>query len=96
MCGIALLADEEIGGGIMIAVVGVLLAIWGKYISNNKVFKTWWKQVTDANLEPQIAASTGVAVKVYNKNPQKRTLRKIAQLNPAATAIEEQLAAKKN
>lgn len=75
---------------------GVPLLIWGKVISENKAFKKWWKQVTDNNLEPQIAASVQTAIAVYNKNPQERTLKKIAELNPAAAeAIRAQLAQKK-
>lgn len=75
---------------------GVVLIIAGKLISNEKTFKTWWKQVTDANLEPQIAQNVSTAIAVYNKNPQKRTLKKIAELNPAAAEqIAQMLAAKK-
>lgn len=75
---------------------GVPLMIWGRNISHNKAFKKWWKQITDANLEPQIAASVQTAIAVYNKNPQERTLKKIAELNPAAAeAIRAQLAKQK-
>ncbi len=96
MGGILTLADEMVTEGIIFIVIGLALAIWGKQISANKAFKTWWKQVTDADLEPKIAQSTDVAIQVYNKNPQKRTLKKIAELNPAAAEnIERQLAAKK-
>lgn len=76
-------------------VIGVALAIWGKIISSNKAFKTWWKQVENANLVPAIARDVNVAVQIYNKNPGKKTLQKIAALNPAAAAhIEQSLAAK--
>jgi hypothetical protein len=96
LVGIYSIVDETIVEGVIAIVVGLALAIWGKQISENKAFKTWWKQVTDANLEPQIAQSVDVAIQVYNKNPQKRTLKKIAELNPAAAeSIERQLAAKK-
>lgn len=97
MMGIFSIVEETVGEGIICIIVGLALAILGKLISENKAFKTWWKQVTDANLEPQIAQSVDVAIKVYSKNPQKRTLKKIAELNPAAAEnIEKQLAAKKN
>lgn len=96
LAGIYGIAEETVAEGVVAIVVGLALAILGKHISENKSFKTWWKQVTDANLEPQIAQSLDIAIQIYNKNPQKRTLKKIAELNPAAAEnIEKQLAAKK-
>ena len=89
--------EEEILIGIVLGIAGLAFAIWGKKISEDKAFKKWWQQVIDNNLEPQIAQSEAVAFNVYNKNPQKRTLKKIAALNPrAAASIERALAAKKN
>ena len=94
--GIMGAVDGEIMGGIAIILFGAAIFWWGKTIIDDKAFQKWWKQVTDANLEPQIAASVNVAVQIYRKNPQKRTLKKIAQLNPqAAQYIEKQIAAKK-
>ena len=81
--------EEELAGGIMLAIVGLALAIWGKNISENKAFKKWWQQVIDNNLEGKIAQSESVAIEIYNKNPQKRTLKKIAALNPGAAASIE-------
>jgi ATP phosphoribosyltransferase regulatory subunit len=75
--------------------IGVFSAVLDA-ASDNKAFKKWWKQITDANLEPEIAKSTYIAMEIYNKNPQKRTLDKIAQLNPsAAEMIQQQLNAQK-
>lgn len=92
--GIYSFADDEASAIALIA-VGLALMLWGRNISKNKQFKKWWKQVEDNNLEPQIAASTDLAIEIYKKNPQKRTLKKIAALNPsAAEMIEKQLAAK--
>ncbi len=82
--GISGIAEGEVVGGIMVIIVGIPLLIWGRIISDNKAFKKWWKQVTDANLEPQIAQDFQTAIAIYNKNPQKRTLKKIETLNPAA------------
>lgn len=94
--GIAAIAEGEIGGGIAIIALGVVFLVWARSISKNKSFKKWWKQIKDNNLEPQIAASTEMAISIYNKNPQKRTLKKIAELNPAAAGqIEKSLAQKK-
>lgn len=81
---------------LVMLIPGIALVIWARNISHNKAFKKWWKQVTDANLEPQIAANVQTAIAVYNKNPQERTLKKIEELNPAAAAqIRAQLAQKK-
>ena len=75
---------------------GLALAIWGRSISHNKAFKKWWKQIEEKNLEPVIARDLNTAIAVYNKNPQKRTLKKIATLNPSfAQQIEQSIAKKK-
>lgn len=96
MCGIMMFPEGEIFGGIVLILVGAALIFWGKNVSANKSFKKWWQQVVDANLVPEIARSTQTAIAIYNKNPQKRTLQKIAELNPAAASqIEQQLAARK-
>ena len=74
----------SVGGAIAFIVAGLLLAVWGKNISDNKAFKTWWQQVVDKGLIPQIAQNSATAIAIYNKNPQTRTLQKIRELNPAA------------
>lgn len=75
---------------------GIGLAVWGKSISNDKAFKKWWKQVEEKNLEPVIAKDLNTAIVVYQKNPQERTLKKIAALNPDfAQHIRQNIAAKK-
>ena len=75
---------------------GLALAIWGRNISHNKSFTKWWKQIEEKNLEPVIARDLNTAIAVYNKNPQKRTLKKIATLNPAfAEHIQQSVANKK-
>ena len=88
--------SESIGGAIALIIAGLALAVWGKNISDNKAFKTWWQQVVDAGLVPQIAQNTATAIAIYNKNPQHRTLNKIRELNPAAAQqIAASIAAKK-
>lgn len=85
------------GPAILMILLGIVLMAWGKSISDDKAFKTWWKQIEDNNLQPQIAQSAQFALEVYNKNPQERTLKKIAELNPsAAEQIRAALAAKKS
>jgi hypothetical protein len=82
---------------VIAVIAGIALLICGKLISNDKAFKKWWKQVKDAGLEPQIAQNVETAIAVYNKNPNNKTLKKIAQLNPAAAErITALLAAKKS
>lgn len=65
---------------------GIALLICGKLVSNEKVFKTWWKKVRAAGLEEQIKTDASVARMVYEKYPKKRTLKEIAKLNPEAAA----------
>ena len=95
MGGIMGAAEGEEGMAFLI-LVGIPLIVWGKIISNNKAFKKWWKQIEDKNLEPVIARDLNTAIAIYNKNPQKRTLKKIATLNPSfAQQIEQSIANKK-
>ncbi len=74
---------------IAVALIAAAIALiaWGKKISNDKAFKVWWKQVVDAGLEPRIAEDANLALAIYKKNPQKRTLNKILALNPSAVFI---------
>lgn len=90
--GIMMIKEGEVGGGLCAILAAVPFLLGGKWISNNKTFNKWWKQVKDANLEPEISKSIGIAIEIYNKNPGKRTLEKIRELNPAAAAqIEKSL-----
>ena len=95
MSGIAAFS-ASVGGAIAMILIGLAMAVWGKNISDNKAFKTWWQQVVDAGLVSQIAQNTATAIAVYNKNPQTRTLQKIRELNPAAAQqIQASIDAKK-
>lgn len=81
---------------LLLAIPGIALLIWARKISHDKEFKKWWQQIIDNNLQPQIATSVQTALAIYNKNPQERTLKKIAELNPAAAQhIRQSLAAQK-
>lgn len=95
-CGIGVIIEPEdmgVGVGIVLILLGLALIVQGKRISENKKFKKWWKQIEDNHLEPEIAKSAELAVTIYNKNPQKRTLEAIRKLNPAAAAqIEKSIA----
>ncbi|MBE6941970.1 MAG: hypothetical protein E7455_06810 [Ruminococcaceae bacterium] len=88
--------SEDAELAVILLVIGVVFAIWGKQISNNKAFKKWWKQIEDNNLETAIAQDLNTAVATYQKNPQQRTIKKIAALNPAfAEHIRKNIANKK-
>lgn len=92
--GIVSITEGEAATGLGKIVMAVPFLIGGKWISSNKAFNKWWKQVKDLNLEPEIAKSVDTAVAVYAKNPEKRTLEKIRELNPAAAAQIERGIAK--
>lgn len=98
-CGMALYGIVVITEGAVVIGLGAIAAavpflIGGKWISDNKEFNKWWKQVRKLNLEPEIAKSIDTAVAVYAKNPEKRTLEKIRKLNPAAAAQIERSTSK--
>lgn len=76
--------EESVGLAIVLVVAGIALIAFGKKISEDKSFKVWWKQVIDAGLEPRIAEDAKIALEIYKKNPQPRTLKKILSLNPSA------------
>ena len=86
---IMMLFSGEIVAGIGCAAVAAVLLYLGKKISEKKSFDKWWKQVEKANLEPEIRRSRETAVEIYRKNPEKRTLEKIRNLNPAAAVFIE-------
>lgn len=85
---------NEWGVGIVFLLLGIGMTMGAAKISEEKAFQAWWKQVRDANLEPEISKSVQVAVDIYNKNPRKQTLEKIRELNPAAAAQIERGIAK--
>lgn len=63
--------------------------LYSNWVADRKAFKKWWKQIKDANLEPRIAESEELALEIYRKNPERRTLEKIRALNPTAAALIE-------
>ena len=87
---------EDVAAAIGLAAVGVAMMIWGRSISKDKAFKKWWKQIEDNHLESAIAQDLNTAITIYQKNPDKRTIKKIEELNPQfATYITENIAKKK-
>lgn len=89
LCGISEFTNYGFVYGLPWFLAAIPFVFLAKVISNHKAFRKWWKQVEKANLVPQIAGSTQIALEVYQKNPQKRTLKKIAELNPEAAALIE-------
>ena len=87
---------EDFFGAVIFVLMGLALIYWANEISENKAFKKWWKQIKDNDLEPVIAKDLNTAIAVYQKNPQSRTVKKIATLNPSfAEYIEKNIVAKK-
>ena len=80
---------------ILPAILGVAMLIWGKVISNNKAFKTWWKGLEEAGIPERIKTDDAMAELIYQKHPKKATLNKIRQLNPGAAAAIEAALVKK-
>ena len=76
--------EESVILAIVLIAAGIALIALGSKISHDKSFKVWWKQVIDAGLEPRIAEDAKIALEIYKKNPQPRTLKKILSLNPSA------------
>lgn len=85
-CGLAMGGLVTIGEdaqlSVFLIIIGAALILWGRYISNEKAFETWWQQVEQNGLEAHVATDLNVAIEVYKKNPQERTINKIATLNP--------------
>lgn len=84
MAGIGLLFTGLIPPGIGLIAAAAVLFYIAKQISRKKSFDQWWKQIEKAGLEPEIRNSLDVAVQIYKKNPEPRTLEKIRSLNPTA------------
>ena len=56
--GIALLVSGEVTGGIVMLIIGILLAVWAAGISEKKQFKQWRKDLQAKGLEPRIASDS--------------------------------------
>ena len=93
--GLVVAAVGNFVTGIVIALVGAAAALISWQISSRNFFRAWWKQIEDANLEDAIRADVTVAMRIYTKNPSKRTLKKIRTLNPQAADMIEEAIGKK-
>ncbi len=81
-------SDVEIWIGMAIA--GVILSLFSKWLGERKILKTLKKNVKEQNMEANIRASTELAVAIYNKAPCKPVQKYITELNPAAGEIINQ------
>ena len=86
--GVVMVVSSVYLTGIILIVVSVGLffagLFLGKTITEAKVFRKWKKQIKAEGLEEKIKIDTVFALKVYNMNPDKRTLNYIKSLNPEA------------
>ena len=56
-------------------------------IGNNKNFKLWMKSLRERGILDQIPNNTELAVKLYEANPDKKTLKYLQTANPQAAMI---------
>lgn len=89
MIGIMLLIDGMILEGIIFAILGIPLFLLGRRISQNKAFKKWWQELEKKGVIAQATTSQEVAMAIYKKDPQKRTLEAIRKINPMAALVIE-------
>lgn len=97
MVGLIVAFTESIVGGVIVALIGVGLALWGAKVSENKQFRVWKQKIESDGMTNRIKEDVKVAVMVYNSNPGKKSLAYISQLNPVAgELIAEKTRSKKN
>jgi len=78
--------------GIVFLLLGLVGVIAGRVIHLNKTYDKWWSENVDSELEKEIAQSQEKCIEIYNRNPQRRAIKKISQLNPEAGAhIQERI-----
>lgn len=90
--GISYIVDGNgVLAGVVMFVVGIVLAAIGKQISEDKSNKKWLKELQSKGLDGQVRASAEAANQLYNANPCDFTLKYIQSVNPAAA---QQIAAR--
>lgn len=89
MIGIMFLIDGMILEGIIFVILGIPLFLLGRRISQNKAFKKWWQELEKKGVIAQATTSQEVAIAIYKKDPQKRTLEAIRKINPMAALVIE-------
>lgn len=97
MIGFIVAFTESIAGGVIIALIGLVLGVMGAKVSENKQFRVWKRKIESDGISNLIKEDVKVAVMAYNSNPSKKTLAYISQLNPiAGELITEKIRSSKN
>lgn len=88
--GLMLCFSGDLGLGIPFILLGLPGVLGARILNDNKEFKKWWENTVGPELAQEVSQSREAAIALYNQNPQRRTIRKIAELNPEAAAHIEQ------
>lgn len=92
--GIAIAFDCEILGGIVMFLMGIGLAALASVISSRAQFRQWIKKLKKDGIIDRARQDVTLAIRIFDANPTKQTLRYIRELNPtAAEQIDRHLAA---
>lgn len=84
--GIIVLISEDFMEGITLTIWGLLHIWWAASISKKKQFKQFVKFLQQNDIDSQMITSSNLCFEIYNKMPDKRTLKYIASLNPQAAS----------
>lgn len=78
------------GMGLVPVAVGIGMQILAKVVANNKSFKLWMKSLLEKGVLDQIPNNIVLAIKLYEANPCKKTLKYLQTANPQAAMIISQ------
>lgn len=82
--GICLLFEEPVAG-IICALIGVAFSILAPIVSERKIFKLWIKELKKSGVIGMLPSSRELCLKLYQANPQKRTIKFLAKYNPSVS-----------
>ena len=82
MTGVCLIFTEPVGG-IVCTVIGIVMFALASSLADKKRFKMWAKDLEQKGILAQLSASRDLCVRVYQANPQMRTIQMIEKYNPA-------------
>ena len=82
MSGVCLIFSVPVGG-IVCAVIGIAMLVLASSLADKKRFKMWVKDLEQKGILARLPASRDLCVRVYQANPQMRTVQMIAKYNPA-------------
>lgn len=75
------------GAGLIFIAIGYGWKKLAKVIANNKNHRLWMKSLRKEGVLDQIPNNTELAIKLYEANPSKKTLKFIRKVNPQAAMI---------